>query len=180
MISDHDRSGWFGASDARFIMGNWNTKTFARFWMEKLGMVENRFMTPATLAGTHFEHRILEHMGIHEMDRQIRCRRLRLRVNLDGEDSWVIHEVKTYSKPEFKIPTNYWQQCQIQMWAAKKQCQIDAYRLEPEDYQNFFTPIEENRLSHHPIKYDKIWMETECIPRLEYLSHCLKRRMNPW
>ena len=93
MISNHDRSGWFGASDTHWIMGNWETNSFRRFWLEKLGIIHNSFFTAATLAGTYYEHRILESLGIAQMDRQIKIRRLRLRVNLDGEELSTIHEM---------------------------------------------------------------------------------------
>ena len=72
MIHNQDRSGWFGASDTARIMGNWNTQTFARWWGEKLGMFSNDFKTPAMMAGTAYEHRILDAIGIRQRDRQIR------------------------------------------------------------------------------------------------------------
>ena len=36
VISEQDRSGWFGASDTSYIMGNWNTKTFKNWWAKKI------------------------------------------------------------------------------------------------------------------------------------------------
>ena len=51
MIHNHDRSGWFGASDTSTIMGNWETETFRKWWLEKLGLRENRFHTPAMSIG---------------------------------------------------------------------------------------------------------------------------------
>ena len=86
MITSKDRSGWFGASDTWAVMGNWETDTFARLWLEKLGVVRNTFTSPALQAGTLYEHRVLDALGVPIRDRQIRIRRLRLRVNLDGED----------------------------------------------------------------------------------------------
>lgn len=47
MIRNHDRSGWFGASDTATIMGNWNTDTFRRWWLVKLGVRKDRFVTPS-------------------------------------------------------------------------------------------------------------------------------------
>ena len=32
MIADHDRSGWIGASDTAFVIGNWKTKTWENWW----------------------------------------------------------------------------------------------------------------------------------------------------
>lgn len=43
MIRDHDRSEWFGASDTATIMGSWGTKTFRRFWLQKLGLNRDHF-----------------------------------------------------------------------------------------------------------------------------------------
>lgn len=179
MISNHDRSGWFGASDTHWIMGNWETNSFRRFWLEKLGIIHNSFFTAATLAGTYYEHRILESLGIVQMDRQIKIRRIRLRVNLDGEELSTIHEIKTYSKEPFKVSKAYWQQCQVQMWATGKECQIDAYRLLPEDYQNYFNPIDLKRLSPHPIAYNLEWAEKEYLPRISYLAKVLRDRRFP-
>lgn len=54
MIADQDRSGWFGASDASYIMGSWDTKSFERWWLQKLGLNRDHFTTDATAAGTYF------------------------------------------------------------------------------------------------------------------------------
>lgn len=96
MIADHDRSGWFGASDTAMIMGNWKTKTFRKWWQQKLGIDQSHFTNTSMLAGTHYEHAILQVIGAAEMDRQILIPELRLRVNLDGNTGCRIHEVKTY------------------------------------------------------------------------------------
>ena len=79
MIHDHDRSGWFGASDTAAIMGRWDTKTFRSFWLQKLGVNRDHLSTLEMDTGSAYEHRILEHIGIRKMDRQIKIRRLRLR-----------------------------------------------------------------------------------------------------
>lgn len=179
MIHNQDRSRWFGASDTARIMGNWNTPTFARWWLEKLGVIHNSFSTVEMRAGTAYEHKVLEALGISRMDRQIKIRRLRLRVNLDGEDDTTVHEVKTHKNPVFKVSTAYWQQCQVEMFATEKGCVIDAYRLEAEDYENFFREIDTARLSYHEILYDPRWIEEQYLPRLEYLADCLKRRKTP-
>ena len=60
MISNHDRSGWFGASDVERIVGNWDTKTFEQWWLTKEGFRSENITTDAMLAGTYWEHRILE------------------------------------------------------------------------------------------------------------------------
>ncbi len=56
MISNHDRSGWFGASDTATIMGNYNTATFKKWWLEKMGIRQSTFTNKAMKAGTHYEH----------------------------------------------------------------------------------------------------------------------------
>ena len=60
MIQSQDRAGWFGASDVCFITGRWNTKTFRRWWLAKLGLEKGHYSSTAMNAGTYFEHAILE------------------------------------------------------------------------------------------------------------------------
>ena len=104
MIADQDRSGWFGASDTAMIMGNWETKTFKKWWMQKLGLDSSHFCSTAMNAGTYYEHAILEHIGAERMDHQILLPEYRLRVNLDGDGPGKIHEVKTYKMAVVTIP----------------------------------------------------------------------------
>lgn len=180
MISNHDRSGWFGASDTARIMGSWNTQTFSDWWLVKLGVKENTFTSVAMQTGTYKEHQILGFLKIRERDRQIKKPRLRLRVNLDGEDTDMIHEVKTYHKDEFKVSTAYWQQAQVEMFATGKRCKIVAYKVTDEDYKNYFLPIEKDRISFHPIQYDEEWIKTKYLPRLRYLAECLRKGAWPY
>lgn len=175
MIHNQDRSGWIGASDTYMVMGNWNTKTFAQWWRVKLGISQNNFTTVAMMAGTHYEHRILEAIGVKKMDRQIRIRKLRLRVNLDGETRDTVKEIKTYHSEKFKVSKQYWQQAQVEMFATGKALHIVAYRLTDDEYRNFFLPIEVDRLSIHPVHYDAEWVNEEYLPRLRYLAKCLKK-----
>ena len=178
MIIDNDRSKWFGASDTSKIMGSWQTKTFALFWAEKLGLLQNNYTSVAMKAGNAFEHRILEVVGVDRMDRQIKIPKLRLRVNLDGEDNECIYEVKTH-KGLYKVTSAHWQQAQVEMFAAKKMLDIVSYRLTEEDYNNFFNPIDQDRLDFHPIEYDKKWIETEYLPRLKLLRKALRKGVFP-
>lgn len=179
MIHDQDRSGWFGASDTAKIMGRWKSPTFWRWWGEKLGLWQNHFTNRAMRAGTYYEHAILKSIGIQQMDRQIKKRSLRLRVNLDGENKETIVEVKSHTKPDFSVTRPYWMQCQVQMFSANKPCKIVAYRLLEEDFKNFFNPIDPRRLTEHPIVWDKDFIENLYLPRLSYLSWCLKRGKSP-
>lgn len=179
MIHDHDRSGWFGASDTATIMGSWGTKTFRRFWLQKLGLNRDHFSNLEMETGTAYEHRILQSIWIKRMDRQIRKYGLRLRVNLDGEDAEEISEVKTHKSAVFKVSRAYWMQAQVEMYTTGKRLRIVAYRLEPEDYDNWFREIDPDRLSYHPVKYDPEWIEYEYLPRLRYLARCLRKGVMP-
>ena len=191
MIATKDRSGWIGASDTAMVMGNWSTPTFKRWWATKLGITTNTYTSPAMLAGTYYEHPILDAIGVRKRDRQIRIRRLRLRVNLDGEDN-AVHEVKTYrGKPDhvtadgelaykpFKVTKAYWQQAQVEMFAARKPLCINAYRVTDAEYRNFFLPIDPERLSEHPIVYAPTWVKNEYLPRLRILAKALKKGVYP-
>ena len=173
MIASQDRSGWFGASDTSKIMGKWNTKTFTEFWQEKLGLLEKTFKTPAMMAGTHYEHRILEAIGVTQTDRQILNEDLLLRVNLDGETEDTIKEVKTH-KGDFKLSKAYWQQAQVEMFAAKKKLDIVSYRMTDEEYRDYFLPIDLERIGITPVEYDEIWITQEYLPKLEYLAARLR------
>lgn len=178
MIHNKSRAGWFGASDTARIMGNWDTLTFRLWWLEKLGIRTNHIKTDAMQAGTAYEHKILSAIGVKKMDRQIKLRVLRLRVNLDGEDRETITEVKTH-KGDFKVSKAYWQQCQVEMFATRKQCRIVSYQLTDAEYENFFLPIDEGRIATWPIDRDNEFLRCEYLPRLAYLAGCLRRRETP-
>lgn len=182
MISNKDRSGYFGASDVAYIVGNRNTATFARWWMQKMGINRDQFDNKFTSAGTHFEHRILESLGIPmQYDRQFFIEDLLLRVNLDGNDKDTIYECKTYQwEKGFKLPKKYIQQVQVQMFATGfRQAQIVTYGLTDKDYDNYFNPIDPQRRGTIWIEYDEPWVNAILIPKLEYLSQCLREGRFP-
>lgn len=182
MIRNHSRAYWFGASDTHTIMGKWSSQTFAQWWCVKLGLYERNFTTEAMQAGTVYEHRILDALGIKKRDRQIKKRLLRLRVNLDGEDRTTIYEVKTCKdtgKP-IKVSRAYWEQAQAEMYATgKRRLYIVYYPLLEEDYKNFFNGIDVERVRRIKVDYDAVWIEREYLPRLRYLAHCLRRKIIP-
>jgi hypothetical protein len=179
MISDHDRSGWFGASDVSLVMGNWQTLTFKRFWLEKLGIRQSTLSTKAMKVGTQYEHKILNTVPNVTKDRQILIPELHLRVNLDGETEDTIHEVKTYKDGEFKVSKGYREQVLVQMFASgKRKAQIDAYRLTDSDYRNYFNEIDLGRLSSHPVAYDEEFI-SKYLERLKYLCECLEKGVMP-
>lgn len=181
MIETKDRSGWFGASDTDYIVGNWNTKSFTKWWLIKLGVHRSNFESVAMNAGTHKEHQILDHIGVTETDKQIIIPELKLRVNLDGNTEDTIHEVKTHSADkEFKCPIKYKRQVWVQMYASKlRKAYVVAYGLTEEDYKNYFLPIDEDRLSMIPIEYNEEFIVETYLPRLVYLADCLNRGVFP-
>lgn len=60
MIQSQDRSGYIGASDTSMVVGNWQTKTFEQWWLEKIGLNKKQLNTEAIKAGNNYEHKILE------------------------------------------------------------------------------------------------------------------------
>lgn len=179
MIRDHDRSGWIGASDTSYVVGNWGTRSWANWWAEKLGVRENSFSNLYTKTGSWFEGKILDTLGVKRRDRQIRVPALRLRVNLDGEDNGTIFEVKTHKNPGFSVTKAYWRQAQAEMFSAKKKLVIAAYQLTEEDYENWLQPIDRERLEFFSVPYDEGWVEETYLPRLRILSECLKKGVYP-
>lgn len=182
LIASKDRSGWFGASDVDKIVGNWNTKTWTEWWLTKLGIASNNIETVAMNAGTHKEHQILEYVSpFMEMDKQIIIEDLRLRINLDGNLNKRIQEVKTHSAEKiFKPSKKQIQQVIVQMYGFNtSEADIVSYGLTEDDYNNYFLPIDPERLKYHPISYDERWINEVFLPRLRYLAQCLKEGRFP-
>lgn len=184
MIANKDRSGWFGASDTSMVVGNWETASFKKWWLVKLGLAESTLQTKAMKVGNAYEHRILETIPGVEMDNQILIPELHLRVNLDGNTQKKIYEVKTSKHEVFKVTAGYRRQSQVEMFAFEyangfvPELEILAYRLTPADYLNYFNPIDPNRLSHIPIPYDVSFIQMY-LPRLKYLGKCLEEGRMP-
>ena len=176
MISNKDRSGYFGASDTKYIVGNWETKTFQNWWLTKIGIIKNNFENKYTLAGTNYEHKILDSLNISDLEKDKQVIVDRLRVNLDGNTKDKIYEVKTYNYEKgFKVSKAYEQQVLVQMYATGiKQAEIVAYGLIESDYDNYFHQIDKERLSFYEIQYNQKFIEKTYIPKLKYLSKCLE------
>lgn len=123
MIHEYDRSGWFGASDAKYIMAESQlSRSWEEWWKIKCGVNGNNFSGNIyTKAGNTFEHSILKsYAPTVQFDRQILIPHLSLRVNLDGNTEDTIYEVKTYQIDKgFKVTDGYYYQAQIQMLAWK-------------------------------------------------------------
>ena len=183
MIKNKNRSYYIGASDTKFVVGNWNTKTFEKWWLEKLNLRNNNFTNLAMITGTYYEHKIIDSLGIEKIkkDKQIIKKRLRLRVNLDANTKDTIYEIKTYNYEKgFKVPRNYEEQVQVQMYAKGiKKAYIVAYGLVEEDYNNYFNEIDKERISLHKIEYDEDFINNIYLPKLRYLSKCLKKGIYP-
>lgn len=183
MLKNLDRSKWIGGSETHYIMSNWATKTFMQYWLLKLGLQDNKFSNVYTMAGNAYERRIAQSLGLKmEFDRCVKISKLRLRVNLDSETKDCIYEIKTHKATEKQWipPTNYWQQCQVQMFATgKHKCKLVAYPMEEENYDNFFLEVDNNKVEVFEIVYDEHWIQTEYLPRLVYLAECLKKRKTP-
>lgn len=166
-------------------MGNWNTKTFENWWMTKLGINANNFQNASMLAGTYYEHAILDVIGSPRKDHQIIIPQYKLRINYDGDGTRRIDEVKTYAyEKRFAVSKGYWQQVQVQMFGKlweegeTPEAKIWAYGLLPDDYKNFFNPIDRDRLKDYPIEIDHLFI-TSYLDRILYLAGCLEKGVMP-
>ena len=181
MIVSQNRSYYVGASDTSYVVGNWETKTFEKWWLEKLGLNKNELRTEAMQTGNNYEHKILKALELKdlEMDKQIIIDRLR--VNLDGNTKDCIYEVKTHrAEKEFKVSKQYWRQAQVEMYASNiHNLYIVAYSLEENDYKNFFNEIDKDRIQLIKVNYDEDFINKEYLPNLEILTKCLEEGAFP-
>lgn len=193
MITDHDRSGWIGASDVKHVTGNWKSPDFDKWWRSKIGFYNKRFENEFTMAGTNWEHKILDSLHINglEKDKQILIPEILLRVNLDGNTQGRIYECKTYKldgkSGDIKrlkqglCPTGYWKQIQVQMFASKIYgADLVAYGLVPEDYNNYLRAVDPGRRKLIPVTYDANWIERVYLPKHMILCEALRRGAFPY
>lgn len=181
MIQSQDRSNYIGASDSDMVVGNWNTKTFDNWWLEKLGIKVNHLNTEAMQCGNNYEHKILDALDIPDLEKDKQIIIDRLRVNLDGNTKDTIYEVKTYRADKtFKVSKKYWRQVQTEMYASNlRKAYIVAYPLGEREYINFFTEIDKSKIELIPIEYDALYIAKEYIPKLVVLMDCLKKGVYP-
>lgn len=185
MIHDHDRSYYIGASDTKFVMGNWNTQTFRHWWDIKMGFDDDDIDNIYLRTGTLYEPKILDHFGINDRDRQIIIGRLR--VNLDGENEEEVIEVKTFrydSDKEWKPPKSYTQQVQVEMFATQfNRATLFAYGVNDDDYDAVeigeTLPLASERFRLFMYHRDDDWLNNEYLPRLWYLAKCLEEERLP-
>lgn len=175
MIQSQDRSNFIGASDTSFVVGNWETKTFEKWWLEKIGLHKNILDNEAIKAGNNYEHKILDALDIPELQKDKQIIINRLRVNLDGNTETCIYEVKTHNEnKEFKVSKQYWRQAQVEMYASNiHNLYIVAYELQEKDYKNYFNKIDPDRIEKIKIDYDEKFISEEYIPKLTILENCL-------
>lgn len=184
MIHDHDRSYYIGASDTKYVMGNWNTQTFRHWWDIKMGFDDDDIDNIYLRTGTLYEPKILDHLGVTDRDRQIIIGRLR--VNLDGATETSVIEVKTFhsSGKVWTPPKHYIQQVNVEMFATDcEMAKIIAYEVNEDDYEAVLMgntlPLDESRL-HDFVEYrNDEWLEDEYLPRLWYLCDCLEKEKLP-
>lgn len=181
MIQSKDRSYYIGASDTSMVVGNWNTKTFEKWWLEKLGLNKNNLSNESIKAGNNYEHKILDSLEIKGLEKDKQIIKDRLRVNLDGNTDTCIYEVKTHNiDKEFKVSKQYWRQSQVEMYASGiHELYIVAYALRENDYNNYFNKIDKDRLELINVEYDKSFIQNEYLPKLEILTKCLKEGVFP-
>lgn len=177
MVRDKDRVGFIGASDTKYVMGNWKTKTFAKWWETKVGISESDADNIYTRAGNAYEGKILDYLGVSERDRQILIGRLR--VNLDGETDDCVVEIKTHKNDKpFKLPKHYYQQVQVELYATCKRVGLlYAYGLLPSEYEEY-GEIDPNRLEVFIIPYDEEFI-AQYLPRMLYLAKCIEEGREP-
>lgn len=183
MIASKDRSGYIGASDTKYVVGNWKTKTFEKWWLKKLGIDTSNIENKYTLAGTNYEHKIIDALGIPNIEKDKQIIIGRLRVNLDANTEEKIHEIKTYQYEkgfDLEKHKDYLDQIEVQMYASNiHKAELDAYGLLPEDYDNYFHEIDLERLIRLEIKYDEEWINNIYLPKLKYLERCLEEGRFP-
>lgn len=189
MIKNKDRRNWFGASSSHLIMGNWETQTFEKWWLNKIGFQnESNFENEYTKAGTHWEHRIISHYSSHvarkhmPLDECLKNENLRLRVNLDATLDGCPFEVKTMKYEEdliFKMPKQYIQQLYTQIFITNaKKGYIAVYFLKEDDYYNYLNDIDPKRLIVIEYLRDEERL-FELYKRLTILSKCWHKGIIP-
>lgn len=182
MIRDQDRRVWIGASDSSYVVGNWTTESFLRWWESKIGMAfaARKWGNKYTNAGTYYEHAILDTIPGITKDEVVEIPELNLRVNYDGtwygDQGCTIYEVKTYTDTkDFKVSKAYWRQAQVEMFAKNTtRLYILAYPMSEEHYKDYFLPIDKAKRQMIRVEYDPEWIAMEYLPKLKYVSDCIK------
>lgn len=177
MIQTKDRSNYIGASDTKYVIGNWETKTFEKWWLKKIGIDTSSYDNKFTLAGTHFEHKIIDALEIKNIQKDNQFIKGRLRVNLDANTDECIYEIKTfqlYRGFNLEKHQDYINQVQVQMYCSGiHKAKIVAYGLEEKDYDNYFNEIDTDRILIFDVEYNEKWIKDEYLPKYKILEKCL-------
>jgi hypothetical protein len=175
-----------GASDTSKMVMGLDSKGFQNWWKIKTGEVKDSFVpTVYTITGNAYESHILDSLGLEiERDKQIVVSE-HFVVNLDGNTTDTIYEVKTSSYENVfwgKTNKGYIQQVNVQMYATGiRKAFIVYYGLLPDDYDNLFAPeIDSDRLLLVEVEYDSDWIENTYKPRLALCERCLDSGEYPW
>lgn len=188
MITNPDRSGWFGASDSRFMVAkNRTSKSWLEWWNEKLGYQAREIHSEAIAAGTAWEHKILDAVDpAIRKDHQVLIEKYRLRVNYDGDKDGTIYEVKTHNfLKEFKVTNPYWYQAQAEMYAWKlkygqvPRLYIVAYGLIEQEYKDYSGRVDDSRIEMYQVEYDKAFIQDRYLPNLKELCRALRKGRFP-
>lgn len=193
MIADKNRAFWIGASDTSFVVGNWETATFKKWWLEKLGLRSNTIETKPMKCGNAYEGKILNVICC-EKDKQLLFPELSLRINYDGTIAQThIYEVKTHKEEKvFKVSKAYWRQAQVEMfgfylnYGEIPKMKIVSYGLSEREYANYFSDIDPNKIKLHDIEYDSDFINGIYLPRLKIIHDCIInekmpiKEMNKW
>ena len=177
MITDKSRDYYIGASDTHFVMTNFDTKTFQRWWQVKIGAEVSEVETIYTVAGNMYEQAILDTLFVPYRNEQFIVGQLR--VNLDGRTDQEVVEVKTTKNSNSKVKIEHWEQMQVEMFAsAMPKARLVFYRLEEEDYSEL-REIDLDRIWTAEVPYNEGWVLNEYMPRFNYLCWCFENEIEP-
>lgn len=177
MITDKTRDYYIGASDTKFVMMDFNTKTFKRFWAVKIGAETNDFDSIFIRMGNEYEQRILDTIFVPYRNEQFIVGQLR--VNLDGRTDREVVEVKTTYKEYKRVKKDHWQQVQVEMFAScMNRARVLVYHMEEEDYESL-REIDLDRLDSFLVEYDEPWIIGNYLPRFNYLTWCFNDDIAP-
>lgn len=180
-----DRWRYVGGSEANMIYMNYNTKTFKKWWSNKLaGLPEREFNNKRMSVGTILEHDIIDLyeqknnvVGIREASKVKGI----ARANTDYILGDKVSDVKATEKAfewflNERVPINYKRQLIHYMYVFElNKASIIAYQVDDELLNEPFQELNENKLFEIPVKITEKDI-TEHKKRLDYLEHC--RDMN--
>lgn len=196
MITNLDRSYYFGASDTRFVVSNnWKSLSWQNWWKVKKGEMTNELYSLPMKVGDLYELPIIRKYESFidkklELNKQYVIEDLRLRVNLDANSEDTDYEIKTYKIDKtfrkWNPPKHYIEQVRVQMYASKLlNAKIVAYQVGQDEYEASecdpptILEIDPLRIKVINVEQDEQWLKDIYLPRLKHLSMCLKENEEP-